>query len=158
MTDRLLLTLALSLLTASCTGKACGEVGCLDGLSLRATVNVPEAELQASSITLCANGQCTTGTFPSSLPSSSATAASATFHDSRVTTRAELWRTQSGFRLEVYYLPPTGVRNGDVYDVALVSSGGSHPFVFHQAVAYQHSSPNGPGCAPDCSVAFVDLT
>src|SRR5436305_1265739 len=58
----LLSAVVVSLLNVHCQlTKSCTEMGCVDGAGGRATVHVSTKDLLASVVTICRNGECSTG-------------------------------------------------------------------------------------------------
>jgi hypothetical protein len=132
------------------TGKDCGVVGCGPALTLRSTtLPLTASEIQASSVTVCRNGECYSRSFASTVPQRDAT------HAPLILVSWSLEDT--GYRIEVIYMTWSwnDPRDGDRYDVTVTGGDGNDILEAHKTVTYTVSYPNGASCGPPCRT-YVD--
>jgi hypothetical protein len=142
-------------------GQTCTQIGCFSGFFVSAPhIALDLPQIQASSLTVCRNGACLTGSFstwdgtqPLDFPAAPRDPAHPEF------VRVSVFDEAGGARFEISYSIGSNdpLQDGDVYDVTLTAGDGSTPISTHQTVTYARNQPNGPSCAPTCYDAFVQL-
>ncbi len=142
-------------------GKTCTAIGCFSGFFVSAPhIALDLAQIQASSLAVCRNGACLTGSFATwdgtqmlELPAAPRDPAHPEF------VRVSVFSEEGGARFEISYSIGSSdpLPDGDVYDVTLTAGDGSTPISTHQTVTYARNQPNGPSCPPICYDAFVQL-
>jgi hypothetical protein len=162
-----LVSLALGLALPS-EAQSCTLIGCGATFSLKAPLRVPFSRVRESTITVCLNQGCYTGSFATlaepEAPSSGRVVSFPKPEERDAThtplIEAIVWSDErGGYRLDVFYIPwAPNVKDGDEYTVTVVDKQGRKLVDVREKVSYKVSQPNGPRCGPTCRHASVDKT
>lgn len=149
------------------TPRACTLIGCGSAVTIKTPLLVTFATIRASSIEVCRNTDCLSGSFASLKdPPSPGTGVGISFPDAQTIERdhtphvdATIWATGvSGFRLEVGYWPWSvdDLHDGDRFALRVRDGEGNTIVSVSRSVSYVTSYPNGKECGPVCRTATIE--
>ncbi|MFP2928275.1 hypothetical protein ACLESO_24370 [Pyxidicoccus sp. 3LG] len=149
-------------------GQPCTLIGCGAAMSMTRHVDASFEELRSSTMTLCRNEGCSTLSFAGfSEPDERGNITHNRVYFPRDGERREgtpLYDASvqpapgGGFELHISFTAWSAaeLKDGDVYAVSVVTSGGRKLVDVRRAVTYQESQPNGPKCGPACRTSRLD--
>ena len=125
--------------------RICTLIGCGPTGSWRMPLDVPFEQIQASTLSVCKNGECTEialAELEEPEAPGSGKGVSAAMKGLMIT----LWNDESSLVLEVQWQNPPSLADGDVYDLTLTDASGMAIATISETVDYVESYPNGPEC------------
>ena len=120
---------------------------CISSVALTAHLSTSIGMLSGTTVKLCLNGACTTGTFSPTAPTDILT-------EGAFEAEAVAASEASGASVEMKILGGGGYTNGDVYALSIVD--GSGTVLFSKSAIASYVDVDGP-CGMRCEEFFVDL-
>jgi hypothetical protein len=137
----------------------CTDAGCASGMNAHFTVPLFNDDIRASTLSICRNNDCLTGSF-SSLPPDSGANVGIAFANGSVTSRTA-WGTailRPSGEIEVTYQVSDSrdLHDGDLYRVTVTDASGTPHTAIEKNVTYAVNFPNGEDCGPTCRNIELD--
>jgi hypothetical protein len=160
-----LLGLVTALGAPACNiGRGCTLIGCAWTAVVLADVPGSWAEASAAMIVVCRNGVCQMGTLAGAVAAPPVgVGLGVPLHDSSPSDagilaipQVSLFNAAGGVYLQASWPANLDVKNGDVYQVSVMSGSGETIVSLSETASYTVSTPNGPDCGPTCHSFTAD--
>lgn len=146
------LTTASMACGSSSSDKACTLVYCESGVRLDREITVAAADVAKLTLTICRNGECSSGKFSSGSGGPQPCSLSGQLQP----TICSLAPKQSGTGSFTVQLSAKNATDGDEYTFKIVRDDtGAAILDEKKSVVYTTSQPNGPDCEPTCKFAML---
>ncbi|AKU98187.1 hypothetical protein AKJ09_04851 [Labilithrix luteola] len=130
-------------------GKSCTAIGCADGATLSAHLQMPVDAFGTLQVKACWNGYCGTGSVDQEKDAGSGEPLPTLFQLQGGSLYGTVHRVDEGSgwtRLDVSVRPAAETKDGDRYTLTVTDAQGAVLFDVERITTYSRSYPNGPDC------------